>query len=69
MLTSRIWWDFQFDLKYKAYNGYCVEDNKIAWKLLLTILGTPFTIILDILFAPVEIIYYVCLRIVKKLRK
>lgn len=69
MLTSRLWWDFEFKLKCCFNNNnYTYRENDMAWLLLGTILGTPFTIILDILTLPIQIVYQICLKIVKKLR-
>lgn len=68
--TKEIWWDFEF--KATHYRGEnCVfpyEEEKLVWLLLATILGTPFAIILDIITLPMQIIYYVCLKTIRKIR-
>lgn len=71
MITKKMWWNFEFKVKSKwgAWNSnYTYEESKMALLLLCTILGTPFTIILDILTLPIQIIYRMCLKKIKKIR-
>lgn len=63
MFTSGIWWDFEFKVKLSCY-----RERELAWLLLGTILGTPFTIILDILTLPIQLIYKIALKKIRKLR-
>ena len=69
MITRDIWWNFRFKATYRdgSYN-YSFKESELAWLLLRTILGTPFTIILDILTLPIQIIYRMCIKKVRKIR-
>lgn len=69
MITRDIWWDFEFKATCRdgAYN-YSYRESEIAYLLLATILFTPVTIILDILTFPIQIIYCLCKKMVRKIR-
>lgn len=71
MITKVLWEEFKYNLKDKKYGGfnYEVETYKMAWILLGSILLTPLSIVLDILVLPIEIMYYLCLRKIRKLRR
>lgn len=69
MITRSLWWEFEFDLKYKSYDNYDKSNNQIASLLVFTILATPVAIIFDILTLPIQIMYYICLKIVNKIRR
>ena len=72
MITKSLWWSFEFKVKSKwGWNkpNYSYGESNMAWLLLGTILGTPFTIILDILTLPIQIIYRMCLKKVRKIRE
>ena len=71
MITKFLWEDFKYNLKDKKCGvfNYEVETYKMAWILLVSILLTPVSIVLDILVFPIEIMYYLCLRKIRKLRR
>lgn len=73
MITYGIWEDFEFKVNYKKgqyYNyAYEYEDNYVAWLLLGTIAFTLISLVLDLLFSPIEIIYLICRKVVKKIRR
>lgn len=58
----------EHDDRYLKQCYYNLQE-KLVWLLLATILGTPFAIILDIITLPIQIIYYVCLKIIRKIRR
>jgi len=69
VITRDIWWNFEFKVTCTdgSYN-YSYKERELAWLLLGTILGTPFAIILDILTLPIQIIYCICEKKVRKIR-
>ena len=69
MMTSGLWWNFEFKATW-CFNGiYSYKENEAAWLLIGTILGTPITIIFDIVTLPIQIIYYLSLKKIRKIRK
>ena len=71
MITKKMWWLFEFKLnsKWGAWNqNYSYRENKMACLLIRNILLTPFTLILDIITFPMQLIYLIALKIVRKLR-
>lgn len=63
MGTKNIWESFT-DEYQNSY--YC--NTTIAKNLLINIVLTPFAILLDIIFLPIEIIYLITLKIINKIR-
>ena len=71
MITKKMWWLFEFNVnsKWGAWNqNYSYRENKMAWLLIRNILLTPFTLILDIITFPIQFIYRIALKKVRKLR-
>ena len=71
MITKKMWWLFEFKVnsKWGAWNqNDSYRENKMAWLLIKNILLTPFTLILDIITFPMQLIYRIALKIVRKLR-
>ena len=71
MITKKMWWLFEFKVnsKWGEWNqNYSYRENKMAWLLIINILLTPFTLILDIMTFPIQIIYRIALKKVRKLR-
>ena len=69
MLTKCLWEEFEFSLKDKWLGTYTYSSSKVAWLLLVAILLTPLAIAIDIICLPIEIIYCISYKIVRKLRK
>lgn len=69
MLTKSLWDEFKFQLNNKWMGSYAYSSSKIAWLLLVVILLTPLAIAIDIICLPIEIIYCISYKIVRKLRK
>lgn len=69
MLTKGLWDEFEFQLNNKWMGNYAYSSSKMAWLLLVVILITPLTIAVDIIALPIEIIYFISYKIVRKLRK
>jgi hypothetical protein len=66
-----MWWLFEFDVnsKWGAWNqNYSYKESKMAWLLIINVLLTPFTLILDIITFPIQLIYLIALKKVRKLR-
>ena len=68
MITKAIWDNFHFKNNYKCFGDFYYCDDYITWLLVGTIVGTPFALILDLLFLPIEIIYLICYKIIEKMR-
>lgn len=71
MITKKMWWLFEFNVnsKWGAWNNnYTYRESEMAWLLIRNILLTPFTLILDIITFPIQLIYRIALKKVKKLR-
>ena len=71
MITKKMWWLFEFNVnsKWGAWNNnYTYRESKMAWLLIINILLTPFTLILDIMTFPIQLIYRIALKKVRKLR-
>lgn len=69
MLIKQLWKEFKADFKYQnAYGKYGYSNEKIVNTLLLSIFLTPSCLFLDILFSPLELIYLLLLKIIKKKR-
>ena len=68
MLTKKIWQDFHDDLTNSYMGCYIFSNQSMAKQLLLSILLTPVILLLDILFLPLELIYLLLLKIIKKIR-
>ena len=71
MITKKMWWLFEFNVnsKWGAWNqNYSYRESKMAWLLIRNILLTPFTLILDIITFPIQLIYRIALKKVRKLR-
>lgn len=69
MLTKGLWEEFKFQLNNKWMGSYAHSSSKIAWLLLVVILLTPIAIALDIITLPIQILYRISYKIVRKLRK
>jgi len=72
MITRSLWQVFTFKVnsKWGIWNSnYSYSESEIAWLLIRNVLLTPFTIILDITTLPIQIIYWICLKIIKKIRR
>lgn len=69
MLTKGLWDEFEFQLNNKWMGNYAYSSSKMAWLLLVVILLTPLAIAIDIICLPIEIIYCISYKIVRKLRK
>ena len=69
MLTKDLWDEFEFQLNNKWMGNYAYSSSKMAWLLLVVILLTPLAIAIDIICLPIEIIYCISYKIVRKLRK
>jgi hypothetical protein len=69
MLIKQLWKEFKADFEYQnAYGKYGYSNKEIVNILLLSIFLTPFCLFLDILFSPLELIYLLLLKIIKKKR-
>ena len=71
MITKKMWCLFEFKVnsKWGVWNqNYSYRESKIAWLLIRNILLTPFTLILDIITFPTQLIYRIALNKVRKLR-
>lgn len=71
MITKKMWWLFEFDVnsKWGAWNqNYSYRESKMAWLLIINVLLTPFALILDIITFPIQLIYLIALKKVRKLR-
>lgn len=69
MITKWLFQDATKGINSKTpFGNYKISSNDVAFSLLYAILFTPLTIVLDIVLIPVEIIYYICLKIVIKKR-
>ena len=71
MITKEMWWLFGFKVnsKWGAWSqNYSYRESKMAWLLIINILLTPFTLILDIMTFPIQLIYRIALKKVRKLR-
>ena len=69
MLNKGLWDEFEFQLNNKWMGNYAYSSSKMAWLLLVVILITPLAIAVDIIALPIEIIYFISYKIVRKLRK
>ena len=69
MLTKDLWDEFEFQLNNKWMGIYAYSSSKMSWLLLVVILLTPLAIAIDIICLPIEIIYCISYKIVRKLRK
>ena len=68
MITKAIWDNFSFKNNWKCYDNFYYDDNYITWLLIVTVIGTPIVLILDLLFLPIEIVYLICYKIIEKMR-
>lgn len=68
MITRELWWNFEFKATYSFGGIYSYKESEVVWLLIGTILGTPVTIVLDIASLPIQIIYYICLKKIRKIR-
>ena len=69
MLIKQLWKEFKADFKYQdAYGKYFYSSKEMVIILLLSIFLTPFCLFFDILFSPLELIYLLLLKIIKKKR-
>lgn len=69
MITKWLWEDINKEISAKApFGNYKISSKDVAFSLLYTILFTPLTIVFDIVLIPIEIIYYICLKIIIKKR-
>ena len=71
MITKKMWWLFEFNVNSKWgswNNNYTYRENKMALLLIRNILLTPFTLILDIITFPIQLIYRIALKKIRKLR-
>lgn len=71
MISKILWEAFKeiFNEKQCFYNRFENSNSKVAWYLVITIFLTPVTIILDILTLPMQILYFICLKIVRMIRR
>ena len=71
MITFILWSDYNDKLysTYGFYKNYSYTKEELAWYLILYVLITPIIFILDIFLSPIELIYLICLKIVKFIRK
>lgn len=69
MLIKQLWKEFKADFECQnAYGKYWYSNKEIVNILLLSIFLTPFCLFFDILFFPLELIYLLLLKIIKKKR-
>lgn len=70
MMTIGIWRDFTHKMNFGISDwlgNFCrYYDGDIVWLLMWTILLTPLSLSLDMLFLPFEILYFICSKIVDK---
>ncbi len=69
MMTKGIWKDlihkkWAFHHLKHPYKSKEEELNDLSWLLIFTILFTPISFILDILFLPFELVYSIARRII-----
>lgn len=64
MITKTLWECVRDELKDR-HN----EDFEMAFLVLFGVIFSPLVFILDVVFSPLELLYGVCLVIVKSLRK
>ena len=68
MLIKQLWEEFKVDFEYQNYGTYGYSNKEIVNILLLSIFLTPFCLFIDILFSPLELIYLLLLKNIKKKR-
>lgn len=68
MIIKAIWDNFSFKNNWKCYDNFYYDDSYITWLLIVTVIGTPIVLILDLLFLPIEIVYLICYKIIEKMR-
>lgn len=72
MITKKIWWNFTFkvDSKWGAWNGnYSYKESEMARLLIMSIILTPFSFVIDIITFPIQLIYRIALKKVRKIRR
>jgi len=70
MITKLNWEEFKEHFNAQTpYGKYKYDNSEITRDLLLSIFITPFTIVIDILIFPIQIIYLMCLKIINKIRR
>ena len=69
MLTKQLWKELEFEAGLQYNNGrYVYSDTEIAMVLVLVVFLIPFCLFIDILLCPLELLYLVLLKIIKKKR-
>lgn len=69
MITKWLYKDVNQEISSRTpFGNYKISSEDVAFSLLYTILFTPITIVFDIVLIPIEIIYYICLKIIIKKR-
>jgi hypothetical protein len=68
VITKAIWEDYKYkNENRKDYSGWYVKElsnSEVAFTLLMTILLTPISTIIDLIILPFEILYMICYKIV-----
>lgn len=69
MLTKQLWKELEFEAGLQNNNGrYVYSDTEIAMVLVLVVFLIPFCLFIDIALCPLELLYLVLLKIIKKKR-
>lgn len=71
MLTKGIWKDLLgkksgYHYGHTPYKSKEQELREVSWLLIFTTLLTPISFILDILFLPIEILYYISKKFIER---
>lgn len=70
MLVKWVWHDFILSLyRESVFGGYFYSDIEIALLLIIVLIITPIVLLLDIIILPLEILYWLLLKFVRKLRR
>lgn len=69
MITKCVWNEFKENLNYNFYGMWSISDEDVAGLLLICILLTPLTCFMDIALMPLEVIYILTIKFIRKLRR
>ena len=73
MLTKSMWCGWKDDVKkqrsaiYK--DRFVYDESYLTWLLILLVGITPVVLMLDLIALPIEIMYFIALKIVRRVRK
>lgn len=70
MLVKWIWHQFMLCLHEKNWRySYVFSDVELVLLLIIIIIMTPILLLLDIIILPLEVLFWLLLKFVRKLRR